>query len=81
MNKKGKILVYLGQLKYGTPSKQHENLKFLEWENANKNWVRALDAVTTCNEWGRLPHAMSEGGYHMQWVSKINSVFTSSTVV
>ena len=69
MNKKGQILVYLGQLKYGTPSKQHENLKFLEWENANKNWVRALDAVTT---WC---------GYHMQWVSKINSVFTSSTVV
>ena len=38
MNKKGQFLVYLGQIKYETaPHKQHENLKFLECENANKN--------------------------------------------
>ena len=37
MNKKGQILVYLEQIKYGTLPKQHENLKFLECENFNKN--------------------------------------------
>ena len=36
MNKKGKILVYLGQIKNGTYPKQHETLKLLECEIANK---------------------------------------------
>ena len=46
MNKKGQILVYLEQIKYGTLPKQHENLKFLECEDFNKNWKGALYVVT-----------------------------------
>ena len=48
MNKKGQILVYLGQIKDESPPKPHENLKFLECENTNKTSKRALRVITEC---------------------------------